>query len=95
MLYADRVVFLTICLLGQTLYYCFLAAIILGVGRLLLLCGLALWNRLRSRQSRHRRSWTAALPVSVLIPAFNEEKVIVSTVERILASDYRDLEDRW
>ena len=31
-------------------------------------------------------------PVTVLIPAFNEEKVIVSTVERILASDYRELE---
>jgi cellulose synthase/poly-beta-1,6-N-acetylglucosamine synthase-like glycosyltransferase len=28
----------------------------------------------------------------VLIPAFNEEKVIVSTVERILASAYRNLE---
>ena len=28
----------------------------------------------------------------MLIPCFNEEKVIVSTVERILASDYRDLE---
>ena len=34
----------------------------------------------------------AAPPVTVLIPAFNEEKVIVTTVERILASDYRNLE---
>ena len=30
--------------------------------------------------------------VSVLIPAYNEEKVIALTVERILASDYRNLE---
>ena len=36
----------------------------------------------------------AAAPflVSVLIPAYNEEKVIAKTVERILESDYRDLE---
>ena len=30
--------------------------------------------------------------VSVIVPAFNEEKVIASTVERILESDHRDLE---
>jgi cellulose synthase/poly-beta-1,6-N-acetylglucosamine synthase-like glycosyltransferase len=30
--------------------------------------------------------------VTVLIPAFNEEKVIVTTIERILASDYNELE---
>ena len=34
---------------GPVLYYCFIAAIILGVGRLLMLCGLALVNRLRNR----------------------------------------------
>ena len=32
MLYADRVVFLTLSFIGQFLYYCFLAAIMLGVG---------------------------------------------------------------
>ena len=30
--------------------------------------------------------------VTVLIPAFNEEKVIVTTIERILASDYANLD---
>ena len=46
-LYADRAVFLTISYLAQFLYYCFLGAIVLGVARLLVLCGLALWKRLR------------------------------------------------
>jgi len=32
------------------------------------------------------------ISTSVIIPAFNEEKVIASTVARILNSDYRDLE---
>ena len=90
MLYENRVVFLTLSFLGQTLYYCFLAAIILGVGRLFMLCGLAVFNRLRKKIEP--AVVDGGHPVTVLIPAFNEEKVIVSTIERILASDYRELE---
>ena len=90
-LYADRVVFMTLSYLGQVLYYCFIGAIVLGVGRMLLLCGLAIANRLRKPAMRRRRS-DGGQAVTVLIPAFNEEKVIVTTVERILASDYRNLE---
>jgi cellulose synthase/poly-beta-1,6-N-acetylglucosamine synthase-like glycosyltransferase len=59
---------------------------------MLLLCGLAAVKRLRKQQV-FADVLMADLPtVSVLIPAFNEEKVIVTTVERILASDYRNLE---
>jgi cellulose synthase/poly-beta-1,6-N-acetylglucosamine synthase-like glycosyltransferase/peptidoglycan/xylan/chitin deacetylase (PgdA/CDA1 family) len=90
MLYENRVVFLTFSYLGQILYYCFIAAIILGVGRLLMLCGLALTGRLRNHPEPAIAD--GGHPVTVLIPAFNEEKVIVTTVERILASNYRDLE---
>ncbi|MBV9550012.1 MAG: glycosyltransferase, partial [Alphaproteobacteria bacterium] len=89
-LYGDRLVFLALSAVGQGLYYCFLGAIVLGVARLLLLCGLAIWQRLM-RQENSPAPGSAAL-VSVLIPAFNEEKVIVSTVEGILASDYTNLE---
>ncbi len=39
------VVFLTISYVAQFLYYCFLGAIVLGVSRLLVLAGLALWKR--------------------------------------------------
>ncbi len=90
MLYANRVVFLTFSYLGQFLYYGFIAAIFLGIGRLVLLCGLALGNAARPRLEPPLRHDGAM--VSVLIPAFNEEKVIVGTVARILASDYRNLE---
>jgi cellulose synthase/poly-beta-1,6-N-acetylglucosamine synthase-like glycosyltransferase/peptidoglycan/xylan/chitin deacetylase (PgdA/CDA1 family) len=90
-LYADRVVFLSLSVVGQALYYCFLGAIALGVLRLLLLCGLALWQKIFRREAPPAVTGEAAL-VSVLIPAFNEEKVIVSTVEGILASDYPNLE---
>ena len=46
-LYADRAVFLTISYVAQFLYYCFLGAIVLGVARLFVLVGLALWKRVQ------------------------------------------------
>lgn len=90
-LLTDRVVFLTMSWLGRFLYYAFLAAIWLGVSRLFFLAGLSLWNR-------RRDAATAADPpaetlyVSVIVPAYNEEKVIAKTVDRILESQHRDLE---
>ncbi|MDE2182217.1 MAG: glycosyltransferase [Alphaproteobacteria bacterium] len=90
-LYADKMVFLALSWFGSFLYYCFLAAIFLGIGRLLLLCGLAVINR-RKERALAAPADAAHIPVSVIIPAFNEERVIASTVSRILASDYKDLE---
>jgi cellulose synthase/poly-beta-1,6-N-acetylglucosamine synthase-like glycosyltransferase len=89
-LYADRVVFLTLSAIGRGLYYCFLGAIVLGVARLLLLCGLAFWHRLFRRELPPAAGAPAL--VSVLIPAFNEEKVIAGTIEGILDSDHAELE---
>jgi peptidoglycan-N-acetylglucosamine deacetylase len=90
-LYADRAVFLTISYVALFLYYCFLGAIVLGVARLLALAGLAIWKRAKGLGVPPPSEGPPAL-VTVLIPAFNEEKVIVATVERILSSDYPDLD---
>lgn len=88
-LYADRMVFLTISWLARLLYWSFLGAIVLGVARLLVLVGLALWERARAATPPPGGADTG---VTVLIPAFNEEKVIVSTIARILASGHKALE---
>ncbi len=90
-LYADRAVFLSLSYVAQFLYYCFLGAIVLGVARLFVLAGLALWKRIRGSGTPMPGSGEPQ-QVTVLIPAFNEEKVIVTTIERILASDYPNLE---
>ncbi|HEX4636412.1 MAG TPA: polysaccharide deacetylase family protein [Rhizomicrobium sp.] len=90
-LYADRAVFLTLSYVAQFLYYCFLGAIVLGVARLFVLAGLALWKRAKG-DGTPMPGTGEPQPVTVLIPAFNEEKVIVTTIERILASDYPNLE---
>jgi cellulose synthase/poly-beta-1,6-N-acetylglucosamine synthase-like glycosyltransferase/peptidoglycan/xylan/chitin deacetylase (PgdA/CDA1 family) len=88
-LYGDRLVFLALSYLAAALYYCFIAAIVLGVARLLALGGLAFWNRLGRATPPPP---TPGLSVTVLIPAFNEEKVIAGTVARILESDYPGME---
>jgi peptidoglycan-N-acetylglucosamine deacetylase len=90
--WADRSVFLALGWFGHLIGWLLTTAITLGVARLLLLGGLALFNRMQER-----RRAPPALPddpplVSVLIPAYNEEKVIVSSIRRILASRYHNLE---
>ncbi|MBI3675148.1 MAG: glycosyltransferase [Proteobacteria bacterium] len=91
-LLTDRVVFLTLSEAGHILYYCFIAAIWLGIGRLLFLIGFGFWNKRKERAQAERPSQSGGLIVSVIIPAFNEQSVIAETVKGILASTYRDLE---
>jgi len=86
-----RIVFLTISWAGRLLYYAFLAAIWLGVSRLIFLAGLSLWDR-RSEAAQRSAPAVQNLHVSVIVPAYNEEKVIAQTVERLLESDHRDLD---
>jgi peptidoglycan-N-acetylglucosamine deacetylase len=67
----------------------FMAAIALGIMRVLLLSALAAWQTRRVAQGRHRIDMPEHLVprfVSVLIPAFNEERVIEASVRRALAT---------
>jgi peptidoglycan-N-acetylglucosamine deacetylase len=71
----------------------FITAIVLGVARLAFLASLALWHRLKAPGREPLMVDPEVGPlVSVLIPCFNEEKVIVASVARILHSNWRRLE---
>ena len=71
----------------------FIVAIVLGVARLLLLGVLALVHRFIAGRRTPPLPDAAHGPlISVLIPCFNEEKVIESSVRRILASNWPRLE---
>jgi cellulose synthase/poly-beta-1,6-N-acetylglucosamine synthase-like glycosyltransferase/peptidoglycan/xylan/chitin deacetylase (PgdA/CDA1 family) len=87
----DRMVFLFLSWTGVILYYSFLAAVFIGIARLLVWAALALYNRPREINQLLSSVDGRRFGISVIIPAFNEEKVIASTVERILASDHPDL----
>jgi len=68
----------------------FLWAIYLTLGRSLFYGVLALGQKWRARHARFDAAFRP--PVSVIIAAYNEEKVIVRTVESILRNGYEDLE---
>jgi cellulose synthase/poly-beta-1,6-N-acetylglucosamine synthase-like glycosyltransferase/peptidoglycan/xylan/chitin deacetylase (PgdA/CDA1 family) len=77
----------------MTLAALFITAIALGVARLAFLAPLALAHRALKRRRTPPDLDPATGPlVTVLIPCFNEEKVIAASVRRILASDWPNLE---
>jgi peptidoglycan-N-acetylglucosamine deacetylase len=70
----------------------FFAGDILMTARLLFIGAFAIFDRLRQHQYGPAAEVEGYRPrVAVLIPAYNEEKVIVRTVQAALASDYPDL----
>jgi len=90
--WADRSVFLALGLFGHFIRWLLMAAITLGVARLLLLGLLALINQARERRRKAPLLGDNPPLVSVLIPAYNEEKVIASSIRQILKSRYVNLE---
>lgn len=76
--------FTTIGGMEAALYVLFFTAIVLGMGRLVFILGLAAIQRFRRRP--------VMLPyvpaVSVIVPAYREEAVIVATVESLLTQEY-------
>jgi cellulose synthase/poly-beta-1,6-N-acetylglucosamine synthase-like glycosyltransferase/peptidoglycan/xylan/chitin deacetylase (PgdA/CDA1 family)/spore germination protein YaaH len=70
----------------------FLLGDILMTGRLLIIGTFAVFDRFRKRRYGTPEQQKAYQPrVAVLVPAYNEEKVIVRTVRAVLASSYRNL----
>jgi cellulose synthase/poly-beta-1,6-N-acetylglucosamine synthase-like glycosyltransferase/peptidoglycan/xylan/chitin deacetylase (PgdA/CDA1 family)/spore germination protein YaaH len=69
--------------------FVFFVGDVLMSGRLLLVGVLAIYDRLRQRNVSFDPNYRPA--VAVLIPAYNEEKVIERTVRSVLESDYRTL----
>jgi cellulose synthase/poly-beta-1,6-N-acetylglucosamine synthase-like glycosyltransferase/peptidoglycan/xylan/chitin deacetylase (PgdA/CDA1 family) len=78
--------------IGTILVVLFLAAVALGCLRLVLVVALAVFERVGERKRSHPDLAAFHPSVSVLIPAFNEEKVIAASLGSVLASTYPDLE---
>ncbi len=68
------------------LYWVFLTCVFLGVARLLFIATLATIQRMRTRPAGSEPFF--APPVTVVVPAYREELVIVRTVESLLAQRY-------
>jgi cellulose synthase/poly-beta-1,6-N-acetylglucosamine synthase-like glycosyltransferase/spore germination protein YaaH/peptidoglycan/xylan/chitin deacetylase (PgdA/CDA1 family) len=89
----DRIGFDIFRWVNMALNALFISAIVLGLARLLFLASLGLVHRWQEVRRRPVDLDPATGPmVSVLIPCFNEEKVIGSSVARILESNWTRLE---
>jgi cellulose synthase/poly-beta-1,6-N-acetylglucosamine synthase-like glycosyltransferase len=85
----DSVAFSGVQIVGRFIVYVFFVGDIVMAGRLLLIGILAIIDRLRKP---HAKASTGFNPrVAVLIPAYNEETVIVRTIRSVLNSDYKNL----
>ncbi|HKP13877.1 MAG TPA: glycosyltransferase, partial [Blastocatellia bacterium] len=83
---ADRAAFDVINFAIRLIRWLFLAGITLGVARLLFIGTLAVLEHRRERHAVYDPGYSPT--VAVIVPAYNEEKVIVQTITSLLASDH-------
>ncbi|HEX3102290.1 MAG TPA: glycosyltransferase, partial [Pyrinomonadaceae bacterium] len=90
---ADSYVFYGISIAGFLMRWLFLLGIILGLGRMAVIGILACAQYLRSRRREIEHFGEQYQPlVSIVVPAFNEGKVIRRTIDSLLASDHSSFE---
>ena len=86
----DRIIFEAIYLFELFLSIAFISAIILGAARVFFVTLLALVSKIKSRHAKYDDTYHPS--VSVVIAAFNEEKVISRTIRAVLANRYEPLD---
>ena len=89
----DAFAFLFLSTSGWLLQWAFIIGIVLGLTRLVVIGALAFAQLVRSRRRERRHIGETYAPfVSVIVPAFNEERVIEATIRSLLNSDYDNFE---
>lgn len=81
----DSIAFGVLKLTGVTIQWLFLMGIILGIARVLLIGALAVRQWWRALHAVYDPAYAPS--VAVVVPAYNEEKVIVQTITSLLACD--------
>jgi cellulose synthase/poly-beta-1,6-N-acetylglucosamine synthase-like glycosyltransferase/peptidoglycan/xylan/chitin deacetylase (PgdA/CDA1 family)/spore germination protein YaaH len=84
--WSGRAAFATVNFAISAIRYLFLIGIVLGAGRLVFIGTLAIIEHWRERHAVYDSSYSPT--VAVIVPAFNEETVILQTVTSLLASDH-------
>jgi cellulose synthase/poly-beta-1,6-N-acetylglucosamine synthase-like glycosyltransferase len=85
-IWLDRAAFSVINVGAVTIHWLFLLGIVLGLVRLLFIGVLATYQRWRTRHACFDAAYSPS--VAVVVPAYNEEKVVVQTIASLLACDH-------
>ena len=89
----DRLTFAVLSVGGWLMQWAFLVGIVLGLTRLMVIGALAFAQWARSRRREHEHAGEQFEPfVSIIVPAYDEEQVIESTIRSLLDSDYPHFE---
>jgi peptidoglycan-N-acetylglucosamine deacetylase len=84
--WANGVAFTIVNVGVKVLSWLFLVGIFLGIARLVFIGALAIIERWQERHAKYDPNYSPT--VAVLVPAYNEEKVILQTITSLLASDH-------
>src|ERR1700686_4966999 len=89
----DAVAFMVLSTGGWLLQWTFIIGIVLGVGELGVIGARAFAQWVRSRRRERLHSGEQYEPfVSIIVPAYNEERVIEATIRSLLNSNYENFE---
>lgn len=89
----DAFAFMVLSTAGWLLQWAFIIGIVLGLGRLAVIGALAFAQWLRSRRRERQHTGEQYEPfVSIIVPAYNEERVIEATLRSLLNSNYDNFE---
>ncbi|MCJ8210750.1 glycosyltransferase [Mucilaginibacter sp. RS28] len=73
--------------------YLFFSAIFLAIGRIIMIGVLAIRQYFEDKKTRDARYQNAVLyPVSIIVPAYNEEVTAIKTIDSLLQLEYPELE---
>jgi cellulose synthase/poly-beta-1,6-N-acetylglucosamine synthase-like glycosyltransferase/peptidoglycan/xylan/chitin deacetylase (PgdA/CDA1 family)/spore germination protein YaaH len=84
-IWADRLAFSVLSLAAAAIHWLFLLGIVLGISRLMFIGVLAVYQRWSRRRAVYDPAYSPS--VAVVVPAYNEGKVIIQTITSLLACE--------
>jgi cellulose synthase/poly-beta-1,6-N-acetylglucosamine synthase-like glycosyltransferase/peptidoglycan/xylan/chitin deacetylase (PgdA/CDA1 family)/spore germination protein YaaH len=77
---------------NRFLLYVFLTAIFLAIGRIVLIAILAIRQNADNSKVKKRKAPAVMYPVSIIVPAYNEEVTAAKTIQSLLRTEYHAYE---
>ena len=90
LLIGDSIVYTLLRIISRIIYYVFIIGLIIGCSRSLLIGILAIYQKRKNKKIKNYDTYNPK--VSVIVPAWNEEKVINKTIQSLFESTYTNFD---